>query len=47
MNKKKILHPFDLDLSSLAILRTEFLKAESENTKQGMSIDVGTQISKK
>jgi len=40
MSKKKTLHPFDLDLTSLAILRKEFTRAEEETAEHGLHLDV-------
>ena len=40
MEYQKVLHPFDLDLTYLAILRKAFEKAEQEANKKGMSLDV-------
>ena len=42
MDKKKILHPFDLDLTSLALLRAEFLRAEGLKIDKGLTLDVTT-----
>lgn len=40
MNNKKILHPFDLDLSSIALLRSEFLRVEKDMHGTGLPMDV-------
>jgi len=40
MEVQKVLHPFDLDLTFLAILRKAFEKAEQESNIKGMSLDV-------
>jgi len=39
MQYQKVLHPFDLDLTFLAILRKAFERAELESNTKGMSLD--------
>ena len=40
MQYQKVLHPFDLDLTFLAILRKAFEKSEQETNSKGISLDV-------
>lgn len=40
MQYQKVLHPFDLDLTFLAILRKAFERTEQESNVKGMTLDV-------
>ena len=40
MQPKPFLHPFDLDLTSLSDIRKEFLVAENDHTRNGLTIEV-------